>query len=96
MNKHIICKIKCKASDHDIVSKILKKYINPAREEGCLYYDLYADSNDLGIFYIIDGWLDDEAVAKHVKNPNVIRVNKLLEPYLLEKQQLTWLNKLEE
>lgn len=97
MNKeiHIVCKIKCRVQDHDQVHKILLEYVNPSRkEEGCLYYDIFENKHDLGEFLIIDGWKNQEAIDHHVQQSHVIETNKILEPYLLQKQELTWLNKI--
>ncbi|MGN1181401.1 MAG: putative quinol monooxygenase [Faecalibacillus sp.] len=93
MNKevHIICKIRCKEENHDTVSQILLMYVDPAREEeGCLYYHVFENNNNKGEFYILDGWKDMNAVNSHVIHPNVSKINAILEPYLLEKQELTW------
>lgn len=88
---HIICKIRCKEKNHDTVARILLMYVDPAREEeGCLYYHVFENNNDKGEFYILDGWKDMKAVDDHVIHQNVLRVNAILEPYLLEKQKLTW------
>lgn len=93
MNKeiHIVCKIRCKDEDRDVVSKILLQYVEPAREEsGCLYYHVFENSYNQGEFYILDGWKDEEAVQAHIKHPDVSKVNAILEPYLLNKQELTY------
>lgn len=93
MNKevHIICTIRCKEEDHDTVGRILLMYVDPARdEEGCLYYHVFENRYDKGEFYILDGWKDMDAVNSHAVHLNVLKINAILEPYLLEKQQLTW------
>lgn len=97
MNKeiHIVCKIKCDKKNHKRVHDILLKYVEPARkEEGCLYYNVFENNHDQGEFLIIDGWKNQEAIDEHIKQSNVLETNKILEPYLLQKQELTWLNKI--
>jgi len=65
--------------------------VGPAREEpGCLYYDVYQEQADPNTFYILDGWVDQDAVEAHTKHPNVPKVMKELRPLLLEDQKLTF------
>lgn len=88
---HIICKLRAKDEHIEEVKKLLNEYVEPSRqEEGCLYYHIFQDRNDANAFFILDGWKDMEAVNEHVKHPNVIRVNALIEPLLDGKQRLTW------
>lgn len=93
MNKEvrIICKIRCKEENHDMVGKILLMYVASAREEdGRLYYHIFENCNDKVEFYILDRWNDMNAVNAHIIHPNVPKIKAILEPYLLEKQELTW------
>lgn len=88
--QHIICRVRC-AENRDRVRELLLEYVEPARQEpGCLYYDIFQGKDDPDVFYILDGWKDQEAVDAHVKHPNVTRVNAMLHPLLVEGPTLTY------
>lgn len=80
---HIICVVRSKAENREKVKELLLELVRPARlEKGCLYYDVYQQSNELDTFHILDGWASDEAVAAHTAHPNVSRVVNQLLPLL--------------
>ena len=88
--RHIICVVRSKPSHRDKVEKLLLELVEPARPEaGCLYYHLYQQSDEPDIFYIIDGWASEGAVASHVEHPNVSRVVDQLLPLLAAPLQIT-------
>jgi quinol monooxygenase YgiN len=88
--RHIICKVRVQAEHRDIVKALLLDLIGPARrEEGCLYYHLYQQSDQLNDFYIVDGWASEQAVAAHLAHPNVIRVVEQLLPRLASPLEIT-------
>jgi quinol monooxygenase YgiN len=73
--RHIICVVRGKTPNRERVKELLLELVGPARlEEGCLYYDVYQQSDQPDTFYIIDGWASEEAVAVHSAHPNVSRV----------------------
>ncbi|MQB07941.1 antibiotic biosynthesis monooxygenase [Agrobacterium tumefaciens] len=81
--QHLIVEFKCPTENRDRVGELLLELIGPARkEEGCLYYDLYQRSDDPNTFFILDGWANEESVARHGKHPNVTRVVEHLMPLL--------------
>lgn len=94
---HIICRLHCEAQNRSRVHELLLEYVEPARQEnGCLYYDIFQERDDPNAFYILDGWRDQAAVDSHVKHPNVLRVNSLIEPLVIGKQTLTFGQRLSE
>jgi quinol monooxygenase YgiN len=73
--RHIICEVRGKPEHRDEVARLLLALVEPARdEEGCLYYDLYQQGDEPDVFYIIDGWKSDDAVAAHAVHPNVPKI----------------------
>jgi quinol monooxygenase YgiN len=81
--RHIICVVHSTARTRERVQELLLELVTPARsEEGCLYYDLYQQTNELDTFYIVDGWASEAAVAAHTAHPNVSRVVEQLLPLL--------------
>jgi quinol monooxygenase YgiN len=71
------------------VAQLLLEVVAPARlEDGCLYYDVYQDVEDADAFRIVDGWASDQAIAAHLKHPNVPRVVDKLLPLLVHPPQL--------
>jgi quinol monooxygenase YgiN len=81
--RHIICVVRSKPATCEKVKELLLELVGPARgEDGCLYYDIYQQSNDPDTFYIIDGWASEEAIAAHTAHPNVSRVVDQLLPLL--------------
>ncbi|EPY5345384.1 putative quinol monooxygenase [Klebsiella aerogenes] len=81
--RHIICELRCKPEDRERVKELVLKFVEPARlETGCLYYDLYQKIDEPDTFYIIDGWVSQEAVTSHSANPHVADVMSELQPLL--------------
>lgn len=88
--QHIICELQCETPNREKVKELLLELVGPARlEEGCLYYDLYQKIEDPNTFYILDGWVNEKAVAEHVQDPNVPRVMEDLRPLLLYDPKIT-------
>jgi quinol monooxygenase YgiN len=82
--QHIICEVSCETPNREKVKELLLELVGPARlEEGCLYYDLYQKIENPNTFYILDGWVNEKAVAAHAQHPNVARVMEVLSPLLL-------------
>lgn len=81
--RHIICELRCKPEDREHVKELVLKFVEPARlEAGCLYYDLYQKIDEPDTFYIIDGWVNQDAVTSHAENPHVAEVMMELKPLL--------------
>jgi quinol monooxygenase YgiN len=81
--RHIICEVRSRAAHRERVKELLLELVVPARlEAGCLYYDLYQQSDEPDAFYIVDGWVSADAVAIHGEHPNVVRVVDQLLPLL--------------
>lgn len=88
---HIICRLRCEEQNRERVQELLLEYVGPSRQEpGCLYYDIFQEKDDPNAFYILDGWKDQAAVDAHIQHPNVLRVNALIRPLLIEDQKLTF------
>jgi quinol monooxygenase YgiN len=82
--QHIICEVRCETPNREKVRELLLELVGPARlEEGCLYYDLYQKIEEPNTFYILDGWVNEKAVAEHAQHPNVERVMERMSPLLL-------------
>ncbi|MEY8738433.1 putative quinol monooxygenase [Bacillales bacterium AN1005] len=93
--QHIICEVCCETPNRNKVHELLLELVGPARlEEGCLYYDLYQNIEDPNTFYILDGWVNEKAVAEHAQHPNVARVMEVLSPLLLSAPKITLNNRL--
>ncbi|MDT5201232.1 MAG: hypothetical protein QOH34_2754 [Mycobacterium sp.] len=81
--RHIICEVRSKSLDRAKVKGLLLELVGPARAEaGCLYYDLYQQSDAPDVFYIVDGWASDDDVATHTEQSTVTRVVERLLPLL--------------
>ncbi|MET7464399.1 putative quinol monooxygenase [Nonomuraea sp. NPDC005501] len=92
--RHIICEVRGKAAHRARVEKLLLELVGPARAEaGCLYYDLYQQSDEPDTFYIVDGWASPEAVAEHAEHPNVTKVVEQLLPLLAVPLKVTTSNR---
>ncbi|CAM3366818.1 antibiotic biosynthesis monooxygenase [Paenibacillus taichungensis] len=88
--QHIICEVQCESSNRERVKELLMELVGPARlEAGCLYYDLYQKIEEPNMFYILDGWVNEQAVAEHTQHPNVPRVMEQLSPLLLCPPKIT-------
>ena len=88
--QHIICEVSCEAPNRAKVKELLLKLVEPAHlEEGCLYYDLYQTIDNPNTFYILDGWVNEKAVADHAKHPSVASVMGVLSPLLLHAPKIT-------
>ncbi len=81
--RHIVCELACEAGNRERVLELILRFVEPARkEEGCLYYNVYEDTERPCTFYIVDGWKDAEAVRCHSEHPYVADVMQELEPLL--------------
>ncbi|HGM5489319.1 TPA: putative quinol monooxygenase [Serratia fonticola] len=81
--RHIICELRCESENRERVKELALRFVGPARlEAGCLYYNLYQKINEPDTFYIIDGWVNQEAVTSHAENPHVAEVMSELQPLL--------------
>ncbi|MBP2658800.1 MAG: Antibiotic biosynthesis monooxygenase [Firmicutes bacterium] len=88
--QHIICELCCETSNREKVKELILEFVGPARlEEGCIYYDLYQKIEDTNTFYILDGWVNEKAVAEHAQHSNVARVMEHLRPLLLYSPKIT-------
>jgi quinol monooxygenase YgiN len=81
--RHLVVEFNCVPESRAEVERLLREFIEPARQEdGCLYYDLYTSVDDPNRFYILDGWRDQACVDRHGEHPNVVRVVQQLLPLL--------------
>ena len=88
---HIICRLRCEEQKRERLRELLLEYVESSRqEEGCLYYNIFQEKDDLNAFFILDGWKNQAAVDAHVLHPNVLRINALLKPLLSEDLKLTF------
>lgn len=91
---HIICTVRSKKEHQETVKALLLELVEPARmEDGCLYYDLYQQTDDPDTFFILDGWASEEAVALHTAHPNVPRIVDQLNPLLASPLVVTTSNR---
>ena len=75
--------VRSKAPHREKVKGLLLELVGPARvEDGCLYYDLYQQSDEPDTFFIVDGWASEGAIEEHAAHPNVTRVVDQLLPLL--------------
>ncbi|ACQ93116.1 Antibiotic biosynthesis monooxygenase [Tolumonas auensis DSM 9187] len=88
--RHIVCTVHAQTAYREQVKQLLFELVQPARDEkSCLYYDLNQDIKNPDFFYIMDGWVSDEAIAAHMAHPNVPRVVEQLKPLLAEPLSLS-------
>lgn len=88
--RHLVVEFNCLPENADRLRGYLMEYIEPARaEEGCLYYDLYSNTQTLGRFFILDGWRTQAAFEGHIQHPNVKRVRALVAPLLSEPTKIS-------
>ncbi|GLH32909.1 hypothetical protein BR1R5_22960 [Pseudomonas sp. BR1R-5] len=81
--RHIICELRCNDCNIDRVKALIMRFVEPARAEpGCLYYNLYQSFKAPNTFYIIDGWMNQQAVEEHAANRHVSSVMDKLRPPL--------------
>lgn len=60
----------------ELRSRLLEMVTFTAREEGCLFYNLHVDRGDSTIFYFLEGWRDEDALAFHDQTPYVQAIIK--------------------
>ena len=88
---HIVCELRCEASNSDRVRELALQFVGPARAEaGCLYYHLHRELGEPGTFFIIDGWASQAAVDSHASNAHVASVMAELGPLLTFGPSLTF------
>ena len=68
--RHIICELRCETANRERARSLILQFVEPARREpGCLYYDLYEKVDDPNTFFILDGWVNEAAVASPSRPP---------------------------
>ncbi len=55
----------------ELRTRLLEMVAHTAQEEGCLFYNLHVDRSDPTIFYFLEGWKNQEALAFHDSTPYV-------------------------
>ena len=55
----------------ELRTRLLEMVTHTAQEEGCLFYNLHVDRSDPTIFYFLEGWKNQEALAFHDSTPYV-------------------------
>jgi len=81
--RHIVCELRCETKNRERVKELALRFVEPARREaGCLYYVLHQKIDEPDTFFIIDGWVNQQAVEKHAKDVHVAAVMEELGPLL--------------
>lgn len=60
----------------ELRTRLLKMVEFTKQEDGCLFYDLHVDRNNPTIFYFLEGWKDEAALAFHDQTPYVKAIIK--------------------
>jgi len=70
---NVVARIKAKPKAVQKVREEALKLIPPtrARDEGCLFYDLYQDNADPTLFYFLEKWRSDELLDKHLETEHL-------------------------
>jgi quinol monooxygenase YgiN len=69
--------------------------IEPTRkEDGCISYELYQDTNNPGIFTFIENWQSKEQLEIHLNTPHLVAAGKAFEKILTKELVVLMLNKL--
>ena len=69
--------------------------IGPTRkEEGCISYELYQDTNNPGKFTFIEGWQSKQHLDIHMKTPHFVAAGEAFGKILTKELVILMLNKL--
>jgi quinol monooxygenase YgiN len=69
---HVIARIAAKTEHVAAVGSALDKLAKATRmEEGCQQYDVYQATGESGVFFTVEVWADEGAVAAHMGTPHV-------------------------
>jgi len=60
----------------ELRTRLLKMVEFTKQEDGCLFYDLHVDRTDPTIFYFLEGWKNEAALAFHDQTPYVKAIIK--------------------
>ena len=60
----------------ELRSRLLEMVNLTLKEEGCLFYNLHVDRSDPSIFYFLEGWKNESALAFHDQTPYVQAIIK--------------------
>lgn len=70
--RHQLVTLRSMPEHRNQVKKLLMQLAVPVRSEsGCLYYHIYEQSKDTGVFFIAAGWENEMAEAAHTNHPDV-------------------------
>ena len=69
--------------------------IEPTRkEEGCISYELYQDTNNPGIFTFIERWKSQEHLDIHLKTPHLVAAGEAFSSILTKDLVILMLNQI--
>ena len=60
----------------ELRERLLEMVQFTSKEEGCLFYNLHVDRSDPSIFYFLEGWKNESALAFHDQTPYVKAIIK--------------------
>lgn len=60
----------------ELRERLLEMVRFTSKEEGCLFYNLHVDRSDPSIFYFLEGWKNESALAFHDQTPYVQAIIK--------------------
>ena len=61
---------------NELRERLLEMVRFTSNEEGCLFYNLHVDRSDPSIYYFLEGWKNESALAFHDQTPYVQAIIK--------------------
>jgi quinol monooxygenase YgiN len=81
--RHLLVTVRSQPAHRPRVQELLQALVPLVRSEpGCLYYHLFAHTDDPNAFVLVAGWADEAAVAAHPTHAAVPGVLALIRPLL--------------
>jgi quinol monooxygenase YgiN len=92
MEVHVVAHIESRAGHHDTVQKALQAVVEPTRkEQGCLQYDLFHDSDNINRFTFVEKWASAEFLLRHSQSEHMATAGAALKDLAA---QPIWIQKL--
>jgi quinol monooxygenase YgiN len=91
----VVAEFQAKPGHEAEAQTLLTSMLEPTREEeGCFRYDLHADADKPGHFFMIESWSSRRAVEVHLTKPHIARVLPRLAELAVEPARILFLNQI--
>ena len=81
----VVAKNKVEADKLDTVLNLYEELVHATRrEEGCIVYELFQDTEDASVLTMVEEWEDKASLDKHMKTEHFVRIVPMVGKFVVE------------